>query len=75
VIDPTWHGRDIIKENTEYYGVEFNWNYVRTVAIETGYYGVLDNFTQNYPLLSGKHTPESFLYSCGEELVGRGYPT
>lgn len=72
VIDPTWHGRNIINKNTEYFGVEFNWNYVRKVALETGYYGVLDNFTQNFPLLRGEHIPEQF--SCGEQLAGCGYP-
>lgn len=61
VIDPTWDGRDIIKDNTEYFGVPFNYNYLLRVATETGYYGIIDNFTQNYPLLRGDHESSEFL--------------
>lgn len=61
VIDPTWHGRSIVKDSTEYFGVTFKTEYVLKVAAETGYYGVIDNFSQNYPLLTGEHKPEDFL--------------
>lgn len=61
VIDPTWDGRDIIKDHTEYFGIPFNYNYVLRVATETGYYGVIDNFTQRFPLLSGEHESDEFL--------------
>lgn len=61
VIDPTWDGRDIIKDHTEYFGIPFNYNYVLRIATETGYYGVIDNFTQGYPLLSGEHESREFL--------------
>ena len=61
VVDPTWHGRDIVSPKTEYFGIQFNTQYVLKVARESGYYGVLDNFAQNYPLLRGEHGPEIFL--------------
>lgn len=61
VIDPTWDGRDIIRDSTEYFGVAFNFNYVLKIATETGYYGVIDNFAQNFPLLRGEHESSEFL--------------
>lgn len=61
VIDPTWHGRDIIQDHTEYFGIPFRYEYVLKVALESGYYGILDNWSQNFPLLRGEHSPEDFL--------------
>lgn len=69
VIDPTWDGRNIVKEHTEYFGIKFNFKYIMKVAIETGYYGVLDNFAQKFPLLRGEHKPDLFLVDAERFLV------
>lgn len=68
VIDPTWHNR-FKSIKYEYIGIPFKFNYVLKVAHETGYYGILDNFTQNYPLLKGEEKDSYFNknfeeYSC-----------
>lgn len=68
VIDPTWDGRDIINDKSEYFGVPFSNKYILKVAIETGYYGVIDNFTQNYPLLRGQYEIKNNCI-CTEEGV------
>lgn len=59
VIDPTWCD---FNDNKEYYGIKFSFDYMEKIAIETGYYGVIDNFVQNFPLLRGEHEPEMFLH-------------
>lgn len=51
VIDPTWEKLKI--SDLEYFGVAFSNDYVISKALSTGYYGVLDNFVESYPLLSG----------------------
>lgn len=60
VIDPTWHDRGIVREHTEYFGIAFQYKYVLKVAAESGYYSVIDNFAQKFPLLRGEHEPEEF---------------
>jgi len=65
IIDPTWDGRKEIKhegEGTEYYGVPFKFGYVLRILRETGYYGVLDNWKNGFPLMTGEHTPKDFLH-------------
>lgn len=62
VIDPTWHGAISRKiDNLEYFGVPFNHEYLVRTASQSGYYGVLDNFSERYPLISGLHKPSEFL--------------
>lgn len=64
VIDPTWDGReDIKREGTEYFGVMFKFDYVLRIMRETGYFGVLDNWKNGFPLLTGAHKPEEFLHA------------
>ena len=58
VIDPTWsHKKLHYLKQVGYFGVAFKYEYVTKIAVESGYYGVLDNFTMRYPLLSGDHQP------------------
>jgi hypothetical protein len=61
VIDPTWDGRDIGNKNIEYFGVPFKRSYILKVALETGYYGAIDNWSQKFPLLTEEHKTEDFL--------------
>lgn len=61
VIDPTWDD-PCEGQNREYFGIAFKTHYVKRTALESGYYGVLDNFAQGHPLLKGVHKPADFLY-------------
>lgn len=65
LIDPTWDDQ-IEQQNREYFGIAFNTDYVKHTALKTGYYGVLDNFAQGHPMLTGVHKPADFLYSENE---------
>lgn len=49
VVDPTW------KDGDEYFGVQFNLNYVRKVIFQRKKFGVVDNYEMGFPLLSGRH--------------------
>lgn len=51
VVDPTWR-----KAGTEYFGVPFNKQFVMRTLRSRGYYGVLDNMEEGFPLLTGKAT-------------------
>jgi len=63
VIDPTWDGRIApANQQVEYYGVAFSYDYVIRTALKTEYYGILDNFVEHYPLISGEHTTADCLY-------------
>ena len=55
VIDPTW------ENGQEYFGIAFKTAYVFRIAKETGYSGVIDNWHQRFPLLTGEDKPEEFL--------------
>jgi len=50
VLDPTW------PDGTEYFGVPFQTDYLCKTIDEREYYGLLDNYQMNYPLLTGKHS-------------------
>jgi len=63
VVDPTW------TDGREYYGVRFNLNYVNEVIEDKSTYGVIDNWEDRFPLLSGAHTVEHFGFP------GRSVPT
>jgi hypothetical protein len=47
VYDPTW------KDGLEYYGVPFDLNFVRRTILDRKYYGVIDNWENHWPLLTG----------------------
>jgi hypothetical protein len=48
VIDPTWR-----EKGTCYFGIPFDWNYVKKSTLERSIYGaVLDNYQQGHPLLT-----------------------
>jgi hypothetical protein len=49
VVDPTW--RD--PANSLYYGVAFRLDYVLETVGERGYYGIIENHEQDFPLLTG----------------------
>jgi len=59
VIDPTWWS--LPQQSVEYFGVSFRKQYVLQIAASSGYYGVIDNFVEGYPLLTGDHTPDQYL--------------
>ncbi|HPF99000.1 MAG TPA: hypothetical protein PLE77_02960 [Kiritimatiellia bacterium] len=48
-IDPTWH------DGVAYYGVIFDMGYAAEVVKVKREYGVLDNWKQRFPLLTGEH--------------------
>jgi len=52
VYDPTWDN----PEKHSYYGVPFDLDYVEKIMHETEVYGVLQNWTQRFPLFTGEHT-------------------
>ena len=54
VIDPTWHDRGISNEKTEYWGIPFDWEFVLETALRTGYYCIIDNWHEGFPLLKGE---------------------
>lgn len=49
VVDPTWDP----DENMAYLGIPLKWDYVIDILVSRGYYGVLDNWEQGFPLLTG----------------------
>jgi len=48
VHDPTWD------DGTSYFGVPFSRDFVEETILSKGTYGVIDNYEQDFPLLSGK---------------------
>jgi len=50
VVDPTW------QSGNGYIGVPLNNKYVNRTIMARGQYGVIDNWEEHYPLLTGKHT-------------------
>jgi hypothetical protein len=65
VIDLTLRSAD---ENTEYFGVAFNTDYVRRRIVETGLAGTLIDAPWNcFPLLTGRHTVEEALQPAVEK--------
>lgn len=49
VIDPTWD------DGLEYFGVPFDRKYIISVILDNNYYGVIDNYSSHWPLITGKH--------------------
>jgi hypothetical protein len=43
-----------------YLGVPFSWEYISHVISTTGVYGVMENWQENFPLLTGKVTREIY---------------
>lgn len=54
VSDCTWDD----PEECEYFGVGISLEYALFMAVRTGTYGVLDNWSERWPLLSGDHGPD-----------------
>jgi len=50
VIDPTW------EDGVEYYGVQFDTEFVVRTVLARGCYGVIDNWELKWPLLRGDET-------------------
>lgn len=64
IIDPTWdHMKEFNDRKPEYFGISFKLEYVAKTIEETGYYSVLDNWTQRFPLLTGVHKIEDVKYA------------
>lgn len=71
VVDPTWKQQ----EDSRYFGVIYNFDYVRKAVSEAKHYtSMLDNPFSGYPLLSGKHrasdaiSPDMNLYLDGRAV-------
>ena len=68
VIDPTWKptyqsGEAVPVEAIEYFGIPFKRKYVTRTIITRGYYGVLDNPQEHFPLYRGLVDTDEFLES------------
>lgn len=68
VIDPTWkptyvNGNAVPEGAIEYFGIPFKRKYVLGTIITRGYYGVLDNPQENFPLYRGLVDTDEFLES------------
>lgn len=50
VIDPTW------TDGTAYFGVPFSLKYVNSVILSRQIWGVIDNWNDRFPLITGEHT-------------------
>lgn len=60
VVDPTWDNQ----EESIYFGVKFNWDYVVETILRTKHYGIIDNWYERFPLVVGKvgHQKEDFYH-------------
>lgn len=60
VVDPTWDSQ----EEIAYFGVEFKQEYVVETILRTEHYGILENWTEGFPLLTSKddHQKKDFSY-------------
>jgi len=54
IIDPTLRIRNANK-SIEYFGVQFNFDYVTETIIEKETYGIIDNYEMGFPILTGEH--------------------
>jgi hypothetical protein len=55
VIDPTW------RDGAAYFGVPFKRSYLHATLARRGYYGIIDDFENGFPLVRGEHSPSTFL--------------
>ncbi len=64
VIDNTWctRGKKLKMEATEYLGIPFSNDFVFKTIRERTYYGVIDDWSRDFPLLTGNIKPEEFLH-------------
>lgn len=53
VVDPTWLEESAV--NAEYIGVPMDTDFVINYVCNRGYYGVLDDWQNRFPILSGKY--------------------
>lgn len=66
VIDVTWRSKDFPKE---YLGIPFNPKFVNKTAQNRGWYGIIENWEQDFPLLSGKENPDEYLHPEFKEHI------
>lgn len=55
IIDPTWD------DGNEYMGIPFNMKYIRNIMLSRKKYGLIDNWEDNFPLITGEHAKKEFL--------------
>jgi len=60
IIDPTIRKHE--KVGSEYFGVQFDFNYVIETTNEKKTYGILDNYQMGFPILTGEHKKEDWKY-------------
>lgn len=66
VHDPTWNrftlkGESIKQKDVDYFGVPFKSEFVIDTVVKRGFYGVIDNPQDGFPLLRGLVNKEEFL--------------
>jgi hypothetical protein len=68
VVDLTWPD----PQNSHYFGVPFQREFVRATICKREYYGVLDNPQQDWPLIRGVCRPEKFLHHIAATATTKG---
>ena len=56
LLEVTWG-----KPGDEYYGIPFQTRFLRRSLLEAGYYGLIDQWKNNWPLLRGKYPKREWL--------------
>jgi hypothetical protein len=74
VIDPTWTDTDIDGDPIarEYFGVELPPRLIDIAICIKGYYGVLEDWRNGYPLLQEPYEPEAATARLHDMLVAKG---
>lgn len=62
VVELTWS-----KAADSYYGVPFRKEFLKRELIRNGSYGLIDQWTNNWPLLRGKYPREEWLQTKGQK--------
>ncbi len=60
VLDPTW------SLGMEYFGIAFNPKYVIKTCMKRKCYGIIDNWEERWPLLTGKHKEKKWKWKDQE---------
>lgn len=68
VVDLTW----LKPQECVYIGVPFSFKFVKETLASTGMYGIMENFLEGFPLLTGKARPEHFLHEDFRERLMAG---
>lgn len=61
VVDNTWCPPHC-SPGQSYFGIPFRRDYMATMQLRTGYYGMLDQWEANWPIFEVAHQPEKFIH-------------